>query len=113
MTVNSGHGDVTAAGLGAGVNDHIEPRRRASEHHSQARCRCISPTTGATFSAHEIDGDLTADGNCNDLTFSEIKGKVTLNGEIFGDVHMENIAGPMHLHTSVTELADCRRCPVT
>ena len=27
-----------------------------------------------------------------------------MNGEIFGDVHMENIAGPVHLHTSVTDL---------
>ena len=47
---------------------------------------------------------MTADGNCNDLTFSEIKGKVTLNGEIFGDVHFENIGGPIHVHTSMTDL---------
>ena len=32
------------------------------------------------------------------------RARSTLDGEIFGDVHMENIAGPMHLHTSVTEL---------
>jgi len=56
------------------------------------------------ISAHQVQGDLTADGNCNDLTFSEIKGKVTLNGEIFGDVHMENVAGPIHVHTSVTDM---------
>jgi DUF4097 and DUF4098 domain-containing protein YvlB len=56
------------------------------------------------FSAHQVDGDLTAEGNCKDLTFSDIKGKVTLNGELFGDVHMENVAGPLHLHTSVTDM---------
>ena len=51
-----------------------------------------------------MQGDVTADGNCNDLTFSEIKGKVTLNGEIFGDVHFENVGGPIHVHTSMTDL---------
>jgi DUF4097 and DUF4098 domain-containing protein YvlB len=103
VTVNSGHGDVTAAGLGAGAT--------ITSSHGDVH---LSTITGSVqvhfsndrgdFSAHQIDGDLTADGNCNDLTFSEIKGKLSLNGEIFGDVHMENITGPVHLHTSVTEL---------
>jgi len=46
----------------------------------------------------------------NDITFSEIKGKVTQNGEILGDVHLETIHGPVHLHTSVTDL-ELRNCP--
>ena len=33
-----------------------------------------------------------------------MKGKVALNGDIFGEVHMENLTGPIHLHTSVTDL---------
>ena len=56
------------------------------------------------FSAHQIDGDLTADGDCNDLTLSEIKGRVSMNGQIFGDVHMENVAGPVSVHTSITDV---------
>jgi hypothetical protein len=56
------------------------------------------------FSAHQVDGDLTTDGDCNDLTLSEIKGKITQSGEILGDVHIENVSGSMHLHTSVTDL---------
>ena len=47
---------------------------------------------------------MTAEGNCNDLTLSEITGKVTINGELFGDVHMENVTGPIHVHTSVTDM---------
>ena len=35
VTVNSGHGDVTAAGLGAGRQHHGKPWRRASEHDSR------------------------------------------------------------------------------
>jgi len=103
VNVNSGHGDVTAAGLGTGLNVtsnhgdvHLSMIKGSVQvHFSNAR---------GDFSAHQVDGDLTAEGNCNDLTFSDIKGKVTLNGELFGDVHMENVVGPLHLHTSVTDL---------
>ena len=56
------------------------------------------------FSAHQVNGDLTTDGDMNDFTLSEIKGKVTQSGEILGDVHLENVSGPVHLHTSVTDL---------
>ncbi len=50
------------------------------------------------------DVEATIDGNSNDLTLSEIKGKVTQSGEILGDVHMENISGAVHMHTTVTDI---------
>jgi DUF4097 and DUF4098 domain-containing protein YvlB len=103
VTVHSGHGDVTAAGLGNGAtitSSHGDVHLSTIQGSVQVH---FSNDRG-DFSAHQVDGDLTADGNCNDVTFSEVKGKVTLNGEIFGDVHLENITGPTHLHTSVTEL---------
>jgi DUF4097 and DUF4098 domain-containing protein YvlB len=56
------------------------------------------------LSAHQIDGSLTADGDCNDLTLSEIKGRVTTNGQVFGEVHLENISGPVSVHTSKTDV---------
>jgi DUF4097 and DUF4098 domain-containing protein YvlB len=56
------------------------------------------------FSAHQVDGDLTIDGACNDLTLSEIKGRISQTGEIAGDVHIENVSGQLHLHTTVTDI---------
>jgi DUF4097 and DUF4098 domain-containing protein YvlB len=103
VRVNSGHGDVTAASLGAGVTitaSHGDVHLSTIEGSAQVH---FSSDRG-DFSAHDVQGDVTADGNCNDLTFSDIKGKVTLNGEIFGDVHFENIGGPIHLQTSMTDL---------
>jgi DUF4097 and DUF4098 domain-containing protein YvlB len=103
VTVKSGHGDVTAAGLDGGIN--------ISSTHGDVHLSMIKGSVQVhfsndkgDFSAHQIEGDLTAEGNCNDLTLSEINGKITLNGELFGDVHMENVKGPIHLHTSVTDL---------
>ncbi len=103
VTVNNGRGDVIAAGLGTGVNitaAHGDVQLSAIQGSVQVH---FSNERG-DFSAHQVNGDLTADGNYNDLTLSEIKGKVMQNGEIFGDVHMESIGGPVHLHTSVTDM---------
>lgn len=103
VTVNAGRGDVTAAGLGAGAN--------ITAGHGDIHLNTITgsvqvhfSTDKGDFSAHQVDGDITADGRCNDLTLSEVKGKVVLNGDIFGEAHMENLTGPIHLHTSVTDL---------
>ncbi len=102
VTVDSGKGDVTAAGLGAGfsLTAHGDVRLNSISGPVEARI------TGGShdFSAHDLQGDLTIDGNLNDITLSEIKGHLAQNGEIFGDVDLETVAGPIHLHTSVTDL---------
>jgi DUF4097 and DUF4098 domain-containing protein YvlB len=61
-------------------------------------------TDKGDFSAHQVDGDILAEGNCNDVTLSEVTGRVSINGELFGDVHMETVNGPVHVHTSVTDM---------
>ncbi len=103
VTVNSGRGDVTVAGLGGGAN---VTSRHGDVHLSaiQGSVQAHFASDRGDFSAHQLESDLTVDGKFNDVTCSEIKGKVTVNGEIFGDVHLENIASAVHLRTSVTEL---------
>jgi DUF4097 and DUF4098 domain-containing protein YvlB len=103
VTVDSGRGDVTVAGLGSGLN--------LTASHGDVHLNSIAgsvqvhfPSGHHDFSAHQIDGDLTSDGDINDLTLSEIKGKISQNGEILGDVHIENVGGPIHLHTTITDL---------
>lgn len=103
VTVNAAKGDVTAAGLGAGIN--------LTAGRGDVRLSSIVGSVQAhlsngkhDFSAHDIQGDINTDGDSNDLTFSDVKGKITQSGEILGDVHMETVSGFVHLHTSVTEL---------
>lgn len=103
VTINANRGDVAAAGLGAGLN--------VSAAHGDTH---LSAITGSVevhlsnsrhdFSAHQVNGDLIADGNCNDLTLSEIKGRVSMSGQIFGEVHIENVSGPVSVHTSITDV---------
>jgi DUF4097 and DUF4098 domain-containing protein YvlB len=94
---------VTAAGLGAGINVSAQ---HGDVHLSEIAGAVQMHFSGGKhdFSAHQVDGDVTTDGDCNDLTLSEVKGKVNQNGEILGDVHIENVGGSIHLHTSVTDL---------
>jgi DUF4097 and DUF4098 domain-containing protein YvlB len=103
VTINAAKGDVTAAGLGAGISVTAQ---HGDVHLSAITGSVLMHFSGGKhdFSAHQVNGDLTADGDCNDLTLSEIKGKIAQSGEILGDVHIENVTGPIHLHTSVTDL---------
>jgi DUF4097 and DUF4098 domain-containing protein YvlB len=103
ITVKASWDDVTASGLGAG----IDVTARGDIH-----LNSINGPVAAHFingrhddvSAHQVNGDIQLSGDCNDLTLSEIKGRVTQNGEILGDVHIENVTGPVELHTKVTDL---------
>jgi DUF4097 and DUF4098 domain-containing protein YvlB len=103
VTVNAGKGDVTASGLGAGID--------VTAGHGDTHLDTITGPVNAhfsndkhDFSAHQIDGDVTASGNCNDVTLSEIQGKISLDGELFGETHIENAGGPISLHTPYTDL---------
>jgi len=101
VTVNAGKGDVTAAGLGAGIN--------VTAPHGDVHLNSIAGSVQAhfskgEFSAHEIQGDVTGDGPCSDMTLSEITGKVGLNCEYFDELHIEHVNGPVHFSTSKTEV---------
>ena len=103
VTINSAWGDVTAAGLGAGLDVTARGDINANSIVGPVQAHFVNGRHD-TFSAHDVQGDLTLDGDVNDMTLSDIKGKITQSGEILGDVHIENVGGPVHLHTSVTEL---------
>jgi DUF4097 and DUF4098 domain-containing protein YvlB len=103
VTVNAGKGDVAASGLGAGID--------VTAGHGDTHLDAITGTVTAhfsndkhDFSAHQIDGDIDASGSCNDVTLSEVQGKITLNGELFGETHIENAAAQIILHTPYTDL---------
>jgi DUF4097 and DUF4098 domain-containing protein YvlB len=113
VTVNATKGDVTAAGLGAGISltassgdVRLSEIVGSVQAHLSGSKHDLAHLSGGKhdFSAHDIQGDIESDGDANDLTFSDIKGKITHDGEILGDVHMEAVSGAVHLHTTVTDL---------
>jgi len=103
VTVNNNKGDVSASGLGAGIT--VTARGDVQLNTIAGPVEAHFPHGHHDFSAHDIQGDVTVDGDLSNITISEIKGKVSQSGEIlFGDAHVENVSGPVHLHTSVTDL---------
>jgi DUF4097 and DUF4098 domain-containing protein YvlB len=102
VTVNAGRGDVTAASLGAGIT--VTARGNVQLNTIAGPVEAHFTHGNHDISAHDIQGDMTLDGDSSDITFSEITGKVTQSGEIFGGAHMENIHGPLHMHTSRTDI---------
>lgn len=102
VTVNAGKGDVTAAGLGAGI--------QVTAPHGDVHLSTIAGGVQAhfskgEFSAHEITGDVTGDGPCSDMTLSDITGKVGLNCEYFDQLHIEHVNGAVHFSTSKTDVS--------
>jgi DUF4097 and DUF4098 domain-containing protein YvlB len=103
VTVNAGRGDVTAADLGAGISitalhggvDLNTLKGPVQVHFSSDK---------GDFSAHQVEGDISADGRYSDVNLTDVQGKIELSGEIVGDVYIKNISGAVHLHTSVTDL---------
>jgi len=103
VTVDSGWDNVTASGLGAG----IDITARGDVHLSSISGPVVAHFVNGkhdVFAAQDVQGDMTLEGDVNDITVSNIKGGISQNGDIPGDVSMENVAGPVHLHTSVTTL---------
>ncbi len=101
ITVNAGRGDVTAAGLGAGIN--------VTAPHGDVHLNSIAGSVEAhlskgEFSAHEIQGDVSGDGPCSDITISDISGKVGLNCDFFDQMHIEHVTGQIHFRTSKTDV---------
>ena len=103
VTVNAGKGDVAASGLGAGAD--------ITAGHGDTHLDAISgPVTmhfsgdRHDFSAHQINGEIDANGDCNDVTLSEVQGRISLSGEIFGETHIENASSQVNIHTPVTDV---------
>ena len=101
VQVRSEHGDVSINGRQAAVTVNCD--------HGDVQLEGIAGPVHATmhqgdFSASSIQGDLTLAGRMNDLTLSQITGLVALDGDFFGDVHFEKLHGPVHFHSSRTDL---------
>jgi len=105
VTVNAGRGDISIDGLkgethAVATRGDVKLENLASTAHARM--------SRGDFSAHGLAGDLSVEGRMDDVTLSEIRGKVLLDGDFFGDMHMERIQAPLHLHSSRTDLEVAR-----
>lgn len=101
LTINAGHGDVSVEGL----TSHAD----VTAGRGDVRFDSIGGDVHARmnhgdFSAHQIGGHAYIDGHGGDITLSDVKGGVAINGEFFGDTHVEQAGSAVHFHSSRTQI---------
>ena len=81
---------------------HRQPRRHRTQRHHRPRHRSHQQRQLFLLRPQHHRHRL-AHGHGRDLTLSDINGPVTLNGEFFGDTHLERIRDAVKFHTSRTD----------
>jgi len=106
VNVTAGHGSLTVAGVGGNVDAEVQHggiETTAIQGHVHARL-----SNHGDFSAHDIQGDVTLEGDGGDVTISDVHGKVTMQGDYTGDTHLERADQAVHFHSSRTDLEFAR-----
>ncbi|MEO6965449.1 MAG: DUF4097 family beta strand repeat-containing protein, partial [Acidobacteriaceae bacterium] len=83
VTINSNRGDVQLTSIVGPV--HVTMHR-------------------GDFSASNLQSDLILNGRMNDVTLSQVTWSSTLNGDFFGDVHLEHLVGSLRFHSSRADI---------
>ncbi|MDE1178146.1 MAG: DUF4097 family beta strand repeat-containing protein [Edaphobacter sp.] len=85
VNVTSNHGDVAVTGITGPVNARIN-------------------NGDSSLSVHSVTGPVSVQGRAHDLSFSEVNGTATMDGEFFGTTHLQHITSNTRFHTSRTDL---------
>ncbi len=85
VTITADHGDITCKDITGAVNIQIS--------HNDS-----------SLTASDIDGDVTIRGHAQDLNLTGVHGQVSLEGEFFGNTHLERLHGPVAFRTRRTQL---------
>jgi Putative adhesin/Domain of unknown function (DUF5668) len=100
-TVTAGHGDVTVEGLAGDAT--VTAIRGDVKVDNLGGGLQVHMSKGG-FTAHSVTGTLTLQGHLDDVSISDVRGKVSLDGDFFGDTDLAHIAAPVHFHSSRTNI---------
>ena len=102
LTLTSSHGDLRVSNLTA-------PLDITSSHGDIDLNSITAPvlsrmgSSGSSFAAHNVTGDVSLKGRADNISLTDIAGQVTLDGEFFGDTHLERLHGPVVFRTNRTQ----------
>ena len=101
LEINAQHGDVTVDGtknnvnVTAGKGDVKLDNITGSVHTHMSK---------GDFEATAVSGEVVVDGRMDDVSLSSIKSHVSLNGDFFGEMHLQQLDGPLNVHSSRTDI---------
>jgi DUF4097 and DUF4098 domain-containing protein YvlB len=99
--ITEGHGDVTVDGGKAPV--------RVISSHGDVKLGNIASSgyarlSDGSFTASSIAGDVTLEGRLDDVSISDVRGQVHLQGDFFGDTSLLHVASAVDFHSTRTEI---------
>ena len=106
-TVTSNQGDIHFSGLKGAV--------KATANHGNLEISDITgPVTAyiqnsdSNFSASTVNGPVTLEGKGGDITISDVTGLVGIQGDFFGNIHLERVRSGFKFHSSRTDFQIAR-----
>ena len=103
IAVTANHGDIHVASINAAVTvtaNHGDIDLSDITGAATARIN----NRGSSISARNMGVGIAISGHAQDATLSDVTGAVSFTGDFYGTTHLEHIAGPIHFHTSRTDL---------
>ena len=89
VTVTSNRGDVDVKSIAGPVEAHMNYRN-------------------ASFTARDVMGAVSLRGHVQDVNVSDVGGPVSLEGDFYGETHLEHLKGPLTFQTSLTHFTLAR-----
>ncbi|HZC42769.1 MAG TPA: DUF4097 family beta strand repeat-containing protein [Acidobacteriaceae bacterium] len=105
VQVRVDHGDVTISGRKATVN--VNSNQGDVELTSIVGATQVAMHQG-DFTGRDLEGNFAISGRMNDVSLSQVTGSSTLTGDFFGEVNLDHLLGPVHLHSSRTQIQAAR-----
>jgi len=101
LVITSGRGNVTIAGMGSDVEvNHHRGDVNINDHTGNAS---LTLERSSARLAH-VKGDVTIQGNANEVTVEDVDGAVRLNGEFWETTRLMRVSKTVSFHSSRTDM---------
>jgi DUF4097 and DUF4098 domain-containing protein YvlB len=104
-TVTAGHGDVTIESLPGTTGVAVKVSADRGDVKVENIAGGIQVRMGkGDFNAHAVSGDVSLQGKLDDVSISDVQGRVAMDGDFFGDTHLSHVVSAVHFHSSRTNV---------
>jgi DUF4097 and DUF4098 domain-containing protein YvlB len=107
VTVNDDRGDVSVSQLHAALTLSAN-RGDVNINGITGDVQASLNDDNATLTLQNITGGVTIEGHSGNIDISDVSGTVHLQGEFFGDTHLERVGGQVRFETNRTQFSATR-----